>query len=242
MEMKMRKYLWAGTATLVLAAALVAYVYFREPRTVPQKMGYVIGLQVAASLREQGVPIDGTALGSGVADGMNGAAPRLSKEELEEALRLYQTAAQQAAAERAGENLKAVEAFLRSNSLRKEVKSTASGLQYEILKGSEGESVLPGAVITANFNGKLMNGTEIESSAKAGHPVEIRVDQMIPGLKEGLLLMKAGSIYRFYLPPSLAYGNQARPGVPPNSLLIYEVEAVQVKTAPAASTGKKRKS
>ncbi len=226
-----------------LGCAIFVYqTYLRTPGSDRQKMGYALGMQVGDSIMKQGVEIDPASLGDAVRDVMAGRGPRMNKDELEKALRTYQESIQKGMAEAAGKNLKDVEAFLKTNAGRKEVTSTSSGLQYEVLKKGSGKQVVAGDLVQANFRGTLMNGTEIESTGRVGHPVELNVDKIIPGLHEGLQLMQEGSAYRFFVPPNLAYGPEPRPGVPGNSLLIYEIEIVKASQAPAKGEGEKSSS
>jgi FKBP-type peptidyl-prolyl cis-trans isomerase FklB len=120
--------------------------------------------------------------------------------------------------------------FLAKNKLRPGVKTTATGLQYEIIK--EGTGIKPSAVDTfvCNYRGTLLNGTEFDASANRGQPLKMSLKDVIPGWTEGLQLMQVGSKYKFYIPYNLGYGmwgsGQAIPG---GATLIFELELIDVK-------------
>jgi FKBP-type peptidyl-prolyl cis-trans isomerase FklB len=120
--------------------------------------------------------------------------------------------------------------FLANNKLRKEVKVTNSGLQYEVIR--EGTGIKPTAVDTfvCNYRGTLINGTEFDASANRGTPLVMAVNQVIPGWTEGLQLMSVGSKYKFWIPYNIGYGVMGNgPGIPGGSALIFDVELLDVK-------------
>lgn len=242
------KWFLSSVAVLLLAGgAAGAWWYLSIPRSPKQKMGYSIGLQVAASLKQQGVEVDADALGAAVRDGLKGGKLRLSDEEITRANREYQESVQKLVQEEAKKNQQASAGFLATNAQRKDVSTHESGLQIEVLKQGSGRRVSLGDTVLANFRGTLINGTEIESSAKgAGRALALKVDQLIPGLRIGLQLMSEDAVFRFFVPPQLAYGSQPRPGIPPESVLIYEIEVVKIQgaappPAPPAGEAPKKK-
>lgn len=114
--------------------------------------------------------------------------------------------------------------FLRENAAKPGVISTASGLQYQVLQ--EGQGAIPGPTdtVTVNYRGSLIDGTEFDS----GDAVSFPLNRVIPGWTEGLQLMKEGARYRFFIPSALAYGAQgAGRVIPPNAVLIFEVELLK---------------
>ncbi|MAW82058.1 MAG: peptidylprolyl isomerase [Parvularcula sp.] len=130
-------------------------------------------------------------------------------------------------------NLETANAFLSENAKKEGVKSTDSGLQYEVIsEGPEdGESPDAGDTVEVHYQGTLLNGTEFDSSYVRGQTVEFPLNRVIPGWTEGVQLMSEGDKYRFFIPPDLAYGETGTPGGPigPNEALIFEVELVSVK-------------
>lgn len=116
-------------------------------------------------------------------------------------------------------------------SANNEMKTTASGLKYQVLKQGTG-TVSPKATDTVNvhYHGTLLNGTVFDSSVQRGQPISFPLNAVIPGWTEGLQLMKIGDKFKFEIPPNLAYGpNSPSPAIPPNSTLVFEVELLGVQ-------------
>lgn len=126
--------------------------------------------------------------------------------------------------------------FLAENGKKKDIVTTASGLQYKVINAGSGEPAKPGDMVTVNYRGTLLNGTEFDSSAKHGGPATFASNQVIPGWQEALTLMKPGSKYQLFIPPKLGYDLESPPTIPPGSMLIFDVELVSVKPAAAAGS------
>jgi FKBP-type peptidyl-prolyl cis-trans isomerase len=126
-------------------------------------------------------------------------------------------------------NAKEAEAFLAQNGKREGVQTTASGLQYRVLKQGNGPSPTINDGVRCNYRGMLLDGTEFDSSARHGGPAEVLVNGVIPGWTEALQKMKVGDKWQLFVPPNLAYGENP-PGQPieANSLLVYEIELLEV--------------
>jgi len=107
--------------------------------------------------------------------------------------------------------------------------TTASGLQYKILRAAEGRKPGPTSRVTVNYEGKLLDGTIFDSSYDRGKPNTFGLNEVIPGWTEGVQLMSVGSMYEFIIPPALAYGNRELPGIPANSTLKFKVELLEIK-------------
>ena len=119
--------------------------------------------------------------------------------------------------------------FLAANKERAGVKTTASGLQYEVLTEGQGESPVATDTVAVHYEGKLVDGTVFDSSYQRGEPAVFRLDQVIPGWTEGVQLMKPGAKYRFTIPPELGYGPEGAGGViPPNAVLQFDVELLAI--------------
>lgn len=114
----------------------------------------------------------------------------------------------------------------------KAVVGLPSGLRYEIVKAGEGRAPKATETVRVHYVGKLIDGTEFDSSVKRGEPAEFPLNQVIPGWTEGIQKMQKGGKIRLYVPPDLAYGDDGRPGIPPGSTLIFDVELLDIK-APA---------
>lgn len=122
------------------------------------------------------------------------------------------------------------EAFLKENAKKEGVKTTASGLQYQVLKEGDGKAPKATDVVKVHYKGTLLDGKEFDSSYKGGQPIEFPLNRVIPGWTEGVQLMKEGAKYKFFIPAKLAYGERGAGGViPPNATLIFEVELLEVK-------------
>ncbi len=120
--------------------------------------------------------------------------------------------------------------FLAENAKRPEVKTTDSGLQYEVLTEGTGKSPKATDTVEVNYRGTTINGNEFDSSYKRGESIEFPLNGVIPGWTEGVQLMKEGAKYRFYIPSELAYGKRGAGGaIGPDETLIFDVELIEVK-------------
>ena len=128
----------------------------------------------------------------------------------------------------AEENLKEAEKFLAENKTNKNIKETPSGLQYRVIKEGDGETPVKDDKVKVHYVGKLLNGSEFDNSIERGEPTEFGLNQVIKGWTEGLQLMNSGAKYEFFIHPRMAYGARSRPQIPGNSLLIFEVELIEV--------------
>ena len=121
-------------------------------------------------------------------------------------------------------------AFLAENGKKPNVKTTATGLQYEVI--TEGKGARPKATDTVrvNYKGSLLDGTVFDDSSQHGGPADIPLSAVVPGWREGIGLMPVGSKYRFWIPAALGYGEQGTPGgpIPPNATLVFDVELLGV--------------
>jgi FKBP-type peptidyl-prolyl cis-trans isomerase FklB len=215
------------------------------------KVSYSIGLNIGMNLSKQKVSVNPEILTAGIKDGIAGK-PQLTQEQIKEVMTTLEKDMQQkqhAAAEKnAGEGTK----FLEENKKKEGVKTTASGLQYKVIKEGSGPQAKATDVVTVNYRGTLIDGTEFDSSYKRGEPATFPLNGVIKGWTEGVQLMKVGSKYQFVIPSNLGYGDRAvGPDITPNSTLIFEVELLGVKPpeggaassapqAPAASPSPKK--
>lgn len=118
--------------------------------------------------------------------------------------------------------------FLEENGQRPEVKTTASGLQYEVLtEGTGPKPSGPAARVTVHYEGRLTNGNVFDSSYKRNQPATFGLNQVISGWTEGVQLMPQGSKYRFFIPSDMGYGSRGSGSIPPNATLIFDVELLQ---------------
>jgi len=202
-----------------------------------QKTSYVVGLDISTTLKRQDLDLDAKALAAGIADGLAGK-PALTEEEqkavimdLRKSVMAKMEAKQQAIADK---NLKDGEAFLAANAKKDGVKTTASGLQYKVLKSGSGPSPKSTDTVKVQYEGKLIDGTVFDSSIERGEPAVFPLDHVIPGWTEALQLMKVGSKYQLFIPAKLAYGEHGPGPIGPNSTLIFEVELLSIEKPDAA--------
>lgn len=200
-----------------------------ELKTDEQKFSYGVGLQIGGGMKSQGVKVDVDALALAISDALSGTSPRVNEQELQAAMVKVQQGLIDKRTTEGKANLDKGKTFLAENGKKTGIKTTKSGLQYEVI--TEGKGVLPkdASVVSVNYKGTLIDGSEFDSSYKRGKPAEFPVNGVIPGWTEALKLMKVGSKYKLYVPSDLAYGEGGRPGIPPNSVLIFEVELLDIK-------------
>jgi FKBP-type peptidyl-prolyl cis-trans isomerase len=208
------------------------------------KAGYIIGLNLGNNLRQQEIPVTADQIIKGLRDGLGNAKAQLTDEEIQATMSEFQQqlmAKQQEKMKSVGEkNKKEGDAFLAANKSKPGVKTTASGLQYQVLTEGTGPTPKPTDKVTVNYKGQLLDGKVFDSSYDRGQPVTFGVNQVIPGWVEGLQLMKTGSKYKLFIPSSLAYGENGAGGdIGPNAVLQFEVEMVKIEPgdAPAANPG-----
>ena len=132
----------------------------------------------------------------------------------------------------ADRNAESAAKFMAENGKKSGVKTTASGLQYEVLTEGKagGKQPTDASKVSVHYEGKLVDGSVFDSSYQRGEPIEFPLNAVIPGWTEGVQLMSEGDKFRFYIPPALGYGAQGTPGGPigPNEALIFEVELLKV--------------
>ena len=198
------------------------------------KLSYALGLNLSEQLKQQqGMTIDLDVFVQGFKDGYSGESPLLSSDEALKFLieaQQEQRAQQQAEKNKmAAENKKAGEAFLAENSKKEGVVTLDSGLQYKVIKASDGPKPKKTDSVVCHYRGTLLDGTEFDSSYSRGEPAQFRVDQLIPGWTEALQLMPTGSKWELYIPSHLAYGARQAGQISPNSTLIFELELLEIK-------------
>ena len=198
--------------------------------TIEQKASYAIGLQIGQQLKESGLSnLELNALKLAMEDVLSGNQPALPLQELHDALRHVHEQASKEKAKQAEKIAQAGKDFLTENLKKDDIKSTESGLQYEVLK--QGNGAYPKATdrVQVHYTGQLIDGTVFDSSIERGQPAEFPVNGVIRGWVEALQLMPEGSKWRLYIPQELAYGSQgAGASIPPYSTLIFDVELLKV--------------
>jgi len=133
-------------------------------------------------------------------------------------------------------NLNEASTFFAKLKGNKNVVELPDGLRYEILKPGDGTAPKPTDMVKVNYTGTLLNGSVFDSSVQRGQPMDIGLDKVIPGWTEGLQKTSKGGKIKLYVPPQLGYGDDGRPGIPPGSVLIFEIELLDINPAGAAAT------
>lgn len=198
------------------------------------KLSYALGLSMGNNFKASGIEsVNIQDFADGVAAVYYGSQPKMSYDEAKAEIQRFFTeleAKQKAASEAmAAVNAKAGEDFLAENGKRVEVKTTASDLQYEVIKEGDGPQPTAADQVVVHYTGKLIDGTVFDSSEERGTPATFGVSQVIPGWVEALQLMKAGSTWRLFIPSALAYGPQGAGGViGPNQTLVFDVTLIEV--------------
>lgn len=196
---------------------------------------YAIGQQIGQNLKAQNIDFDAATLVASMKDAAEGKPSQMTKEEIQKAMMKLQESAMKKQQEEGETNKKKSADFLEKNKTAEGVKSTASGLQYVVLK--EGDGAIPKKEdnVKCHYTGTLIDGTKFDSSVDRGQPAEFPVGGVIPGWTEALQMMKVGSKYKLFIPADLAYGPSGRPGIPANSALIFEVELLEIVKATGAA-------
>ncbi len=194
-------------------------------------LGHNIGHQLIGMGLQKSLNIDDFA--AAVADILQGNAPKMSHEEVHEVLEHYFAELEERQQAEAAERGKAAkgegEAFLKENAKKAGITVTPSGLQYEVVKEGTGRQPKASDTVRCHYEGTLIDGTVFDSSYRRGMPAEFGLRQVIAGWTEGVQLMKEGSIFKFYIPYNLAYGERgAGADIPPYAALIFKVELINV--------------
>ena len=232
-----------------IVLAILATPVFAEDgpalKDAKDKVSYGIGLDIGSTFKRNKMDLNTDVLAAGIKDGLTGAKPQMTDEEIRQVMGQFSkdmTEKKAASDKAAGEKNKTEgEKFLAENKTKPGVKTTASGLQYKVLKDGNGTPPKETDTVVVNYRGTLIDGTEFDSSYKRGEPATFPVNRVIKGWTEALQLMKPGSKYQLFIPPNLAYADRcAGADIGPNATLIFDVELLNVKpgestTSPAAS-------
>jgi FKBP-type peptidyl-prolyl cis-trans isomerase FklB len=199
--------------------------------TSSEHTSYLFGLTFGEQMHSVGITdqVDPDAIARGIKDGLLGKnSTRADQQQIQQFVRSVMAAA-------LARNKAAAQEFLTRNGHEKGVKTTASGLQYKILipGNTKAAAILPTDEVTVNYRGKLLDGTEFDSSYDHGTPATFKVNGVIKGWQEALVLMKPGAKWQLFIPPELAYDTSPRPKIPAGSLLIFDVDLLSVRSSEA---------
>jgi FKBP-type peptidyl-prolyl cis-trans isomerase len=214
-------------------AAPATQPYPAELDTPAKRISYTIGTQIGADLKKVPFQVEPEFVQRGLSDALQNKPLLLTEAQMRElimgAQREMMEKMQAEMEEQQSKNKKEGEDFLAKNKTAENVKTTASGLQYQVLKEGSGKSPKEADTVKVHYKGTFVNGTQFDSSYDRKEPAVFGLNWIIKGWSEGLQLMKEGSTYRFWVPSNLAYGEEGRPpAIPPNSTLIFDVELLEV--------------
>ncbi|WP_257388616.1 FKBP-type peptidyl-prolyl cis-trans isomerase [Tahibacter caeni] len=239
-------------AAVVAALGTAGGAFAQELKTEKDKVSYMVGMDVGKGLSSIKDEIDMAVVIQALQASVKGDKTALTQEE---ALKIRQDFMTKLQAKRAAEekakaetNKKAGDEFLAKNKAKKGVTTTASGLQYEVVKAGTGPKPKDTDTVQVHYTGTLLDGTKFDSSVDRGEPATFPLKGVIPGWTEGLQLMPVGSKYKFYIPSNLAYGENGPGPIGPNAVLTFEVELLKIvppapaepAAQPAAKAGDKK--
>ena len=195
-------------------------------KSLTDSASYAIGVSVANFYRQQGISKLNAAVVAKAISDVSGNKTLLISDL--EANSVMMRCINQAQEQKSRPNVAAGEKFLASNKTKANVKTTATGLQYEVITQGSGARPAAEDTVVCHYRGTLLDGTEFDNSYKRGEPITIPVGGVIKGWTEALQLMPEGSKYKLYIPQQLAYGTPELQQIPAGSLLIFEVELLKV--------------
>lgn len=212
----------------------------REPATPPirldsdrARVSYMVGLDVARDLQPIRDELDLAVVEQATRSALAGEKPRLDAAEIDAVRRGFTAHLRQkraaALAALAQKNRREGEAFLAANAREPGVVTTASGLQYRVLRPGKGPTPARDGTVSVHYRARLLDGREFANSYTVQHPETLPLARVMPGLAEGVGLMTPGSRYRLWIPAKLAYGEAGKPGeVEPNATLVFDIELLEV--------------
>ncbi len=215
------------------------------------RVSYAIGMMTGHQWKQQDLNFDPDIYARGIKDAMTGGTTLLTQEQAQQTIETFRkeftAKQQQKRLELAAKNKAEGEAFLTTNKINAGIKllsvtlpgGKTSELQYLVLTNGIGPVPAASDKVSVNYRGKLLDGTEFDSSYKLGKPASFPVGGVIRGWTEALKTMPVGSTWRLFIPSELAYGEQGNRNIPPNSTLIFDVELLAIQPpapAPAAAT------
>ncbi len=220
--------------TSVAAVLLAGNVLAQELETEEEQLGYIIGMDIGTSLRQQGTVVDLDTLTEALRTVYEGGVPRLTTQQAQEIRDSYiakrQAAAHAEANALSEKNIAEGNAFLAQNAGQQGVMVTDSGLQYKVVNLGTGPRPGPTDRVEVHYRGTLLDGTEFDSSYSRNQSITFALNQVIAGWTEGVQLMPVGSTFEFYIKPELAYGPNGSGQIGPNSTLKFVVELISIES------------
>lgn len=200
--------------------------------SVRDQASYAIGVNIGRSLAEEDADIAVEKLIQGLQDALAKKKLALTDADMQKALTAFGKEVQAKAAAKSKElgekNKKEGEAFLAENKKKKGVTTSKTGLQSKVIKAGDGKSPKKTDTVKVHYHGTLIDGTVFDSSVERMEPIEFGVDRVIPGWTEALLNMKVGDKWQLVIPAELAYGDLGKGPIPPNAVLVFDVELLEI--------------
>ncbi|MBT6287813.1 MAG: FKBP-type peptidyl-prolyl cis-trans isomerase [Oceanospirillales bacterium] len=216
----------------LIASLLATPALANEPSTDLEKLSYSLGIILGERIQNDFGDLDPNFVLEGLKDSKDPNSWKLDRPAINQAVQDAQTrirAQQEQQVEAMAEaNLKSGEAFLAENAKKDGVTVTASGLQYRVITEGAGDAPKATDTVKVHYEGRLISGDVFDSSIARGEPVSFPLNGVIPGWSEGVQLMKVGSKFEFTIPSALAYGPSGTGPIPPNSVLVFDVELLEI--------------
>ncbi len=203
-------------------------------KTQKDSVSYMLGMSIGKNFKQQMIEVDAKLVARAIDDQLSGMTTMLTDVQAQTLMMTFQSglkAKQEAKQKELSEkNIKEGTEFLAANKKKDSVVTTASGLQYKILKKGYGTTPKETDRVGVHYRGTLLDGTEIDNSYKRGEPAAFSLNQLIKGWSEALQLMTVGSKWMLYIPSDIAWGEQGSgPVIPPNATIVFEVELIDIK-------------
>lgn len=204
---------------------------------------YFIGFSMGERFKSQEIQVDVAALNAGLTDAIGGQPSKVTEQKAQQALMTIDAMVMQREMakqqEASAKNKAEGTAFLEQNKSKPGVKTTPSGIQYTVTTEGTGPNPKATDIVKVHYTGKLLNGETFDSSVTRGEPIEIPLDQVIPGWTEGIQLFKVGGKGTLWIPSDLAYGDNPRPGgkIEPGSTLVFDIEVLGITPPATQPTG-----
>ena len=219
----------------LIASLLATPALANEPSTDLEKLSYSLGIILGERFQNDFGDLDPNFVLEGLKDSKDPNSWKLDRPAINQAVQDAQTrirAQQEQQVEAMAEaNLKSGEAFLAENAKKDGVTVTASGLQYRVITEGAGDAPKATDTVKVHYEGRLISGDVFDSSIARGEPESFPLNGVIPGWSEGVQLMKVGSKFEFTIPSALAYGPSGTGPIPPNSVLVFDVELLEINPA-----------
>ncbi len=197
-------------------------------KTDQQKYSYALGQQFGKNLAALEVPLDKSTLVNSLSDALSKKESKMDDKQIQEAMMILRDVRMAKMKEEGDKNKGEGDSFLEKNKTAEGVKVTASGLQYKVITAGTGPKPTENDTVEVHYAGTLTNGEEFDSSYKRNAPATFPVNAVIKGWTEALQLMNTGSKWKLFIPADLAYGSMDRPGIPANSVLLFDVELLKI--------------